>query len=316
MTDRQQPCNGVLLVNKASGLTSHDVVQKLRRIIGQRRIGHTGTLDPLAEGLLVICLGRATKIVRFLTGWDKCYRAELFLGLRSKTFDREGIRESDVAQSPPPLTNSDIDSVLDSFRGKITQTVPAYSSVQVNGQRLHKLARRGEEVALPTREVEIKELRLLGYEAPRMNLLVRCTKGTYIRSLADDIGNAIGCGAYLNRLQRISIGNMHVEDSLTLDQIQEQHQAGTLEDSVLPCHQVLDYSAIRVTNEFSEHVVEGLELTGTDVEHIEGAFQAGDTVVLKNKQGIILAIGTAETSSDDFHRTTDHGLFEYMRVLN
>lgn len=316
MTDRPQPCNGVLLVNKASGLTSHDVVQKLRRIIGQRRIGHTGTLDPLAEGLLVICLGRATKIVRFLTGWDKCYQAVVFLGLRSRTFDREGISESDVAQSPPSMTNGDIDNVLDSFRGKITQTVPAYSSVQVDGQRLHKLARKGEEVTPPTREVEIKELRLLGYEAPRMSLLVRCTKGTYIRSLADDIGKAIGCGAYLDRLQRIAIGNLHVEDSLTLEQIQQRQQAGTLEASVLPCHQVLDYSAIRVTNEFSEHVVDGLELTGPDVVQIEGAFQAGDTVVLKNTEGIILAIGTAEISSDDFHRTTDHGLFEYMRVLN
>lgn len=316
MTDRPQPCNGVLLVNKASGLTSHDVIQKLRKIIGQRRIGHTGTLDPLAEGLLVVCLGRATKIVRFLTGWDKRYRAEVFLGQRSETFDREGLSESDVAQPPPSMTNSDIDNILGSFRGKITQTVPAYSSVQVNGQRLHKLARRGEEVTLPTREVEIKELRLLGYEAPLMNLLVRCTKGTYIRSLADDIGQAIGCGAYLEGLQRISVGNLHLDDSLTLEQIQQRRQAGTLEDSVLPCHQVLDYSAIRVTNEFSEHVVEGLELTGADVLQIEGAFQAGDTVVLKNTKGTILAIGTAETSSDDFRRVTDHGLFEYMRVLN
>ena len=316
MTDRLQLCDGVLLVNKPSGLTSHDVVQKLRKILGQRRIGHTGTLDPLAEGLLVVCIGRATKIVRFLTGWDKCYKAELFLGLRSETFDREGISESDIAETPPPMTNDDIDNVLDKFRGKITQTVPAYSSVQVDGERLYNRARRGEEVKPPSREIEIKELRLLGYNAPRMSLMVRCTKGTYIRSLADDIGNAIGCGAYLDKLERISVGSLHLDDSLTLDQIQEQHQSGTLEASMLSCHQVLDYSAIRVTKEFSEHVVEGPELTDTDVVQIDGAFQAGDTVVLKNNQGIVLAIGTAGISSDDFHQTAEHNLFEYLRVLN
>lgn len=316
MTDRPQPCDGVLLVNKPSGMTSHDVVQKLRKILGQKRIGHTGTLDPLAEGLLVVCLGKATKIARFLTGWDKCYEADVFLGLRSETFDREGVSESDVPVPPPPMMNDDIDRILDSFRGKITQTVPAYSSVQIDGERLYNRARRGEVVDPPKREVEIRELRLLGYEAPRMSLMVTCTKGTYIRSLADDIGQAIGCGAYLDRLQRISVGSLHLEDSLTLEQIQERKQAGTLEAFVLPCHQVLDYSAIRVTSEFSKHVVEGPELTNIDVVQIDGVFEVGDTVVLKNDQGIILAIGTAETSSDDFRQTTGHGLFEYMRVLN
>lgn len=316
MASRSQPCNGLLLVNKPIGLTSHDVVQRLRKILGQRRIGHTGTLDPLAEGLLVVCLGSATKIVRFLTGYDKCYRAELFLGLTSETFDREGVKESDVAETPPTLTNDDINKLLDRFRGKITQTVPAYSSVQVDGERLYNRARRGEVVAPPSREIEIKELTLLSYKAPRMSLMVRCTKGTYIRSLADDIGKAIGCGAYLDKLERISVGNLHLTDSLTLEQIQELQNAGTLEASILSCNQVLDYSAIRVTNQFSEHVVEGPKLTDTDVVRLDGSFQAGDTVVLKNDEGIVLAIGTAGTSSDDFHRTADQGLFEYLRVLN
>jgi tRNA pseudouridine55 synthase len=316
MTDRLPPYNGVLLVNKPSGLTSHDVVQKLRKLLGVRRIGHTGTLDPLATGLLVVCIGRATKIVRFLTGWDKCYRAELFLGLRSETFDREGINESDVAVPSPPMTNDVIEKLLDNFRGKITQTVPAYSSVQVDGERLYNRARRGEEVKPPSREIEIKELTLLGYEAPRMNLLVRCTKGTYIRSLADDIGQVVGCGAYLDRLERISVGSLHLDDSLTLDQVHERTLSGSIDTSVLSCHQVLDYAAIRVTPEFGEHVVEGLELTDTDVVQIDGAFQAGDTVVLKDELGIILAIGRAGTSSDDFRQPKDHSLFEYMRVLN
>lgn len=316
MAERKQSCDGVLLVNKPTGLSSHDVVQKLRRILGQRKIGHTGTLDPLATGLLVICLGKATKIVRFLTGWDKSYEAVVFLGLRSRTFDREGINESDVAQAPPSMSNDEMESILDRFRGEITQTVPAYSSVQVDGQRLYKLARRGEDVTPPTRQVVIKELRLLKYDSPRMSLLVKCSKGTYIRSLADDIGQAIGCGAYLDSLQRISVGNLHLEDSLTLEEIQERQRAGTLDASVLPCHEVLDYSAIRVTDGFSKHVVEGLELTDTDVVQIDGVFEAGDTILLKNEQGIVLAVGTAETSSNDFRRTTDRGLFEYMRVLN
>ncbi|MDH3892086.1 MAG: tRNA pseudouridine(55) synthase TruB [candidate division Zixibacteria bacterium] len=316
MTERLQPYNGVLLVNKPSGLTSHDVVQRLRKTLNQRRIGHTGTLDPLAEGLLVVCLGRATKIARFLTGWDKAYEADVFLGLTSKTFDREGIEQSDIAQPPPTLTVDAIERLLAPFRGRIVQTVPAYSSVQVDGQRLYKRARRGEDIAPPTREIEIKKLSVLTWDSPHLRLLVTCSKGTYIRSLANDVGKAVGCGAYLDGLQRISVGSLHLDDSLTLDSIQQQHESGTLEALVLPCHQVLDYSAIRVTAEFSQHVVEGPELTDADVVQIEGAFEAGDTVLLKNDQGIVLAVGTAETSSLDFHRTSDHGLFEYVRVLN
>ena len=316
MNKRAHTYNGVLLIDKPSGITSHDVVQQLRKLLDQRRIGHTGTLDPLAQGLLVVCLGSATKIVRFLTGWDKTYEADIVLGRSSKTFDSEGIDSSEPHQTPPELTQSEIEKLLDQFRGKIVQRVPAYSSVRVGGQRLYDLARRGTDVTPPSREVEIKSLRSLSYESPHLQLNVTCSKGTYIRSLANDLGEAIGCGAYLAGLVRRSVGGLHLEDALSLDQIGQRHTEGKLRDYLLPCHRVLDFAAIRVTDDFSRRVLDGCDLSETDIMHIDGSFEAGDTVLLKDRGGVVLAVGTAEAPSHAFSCAKGNSLFEYVRVLN
>lgn len=308
--------NGVLAVNKPTGMTSHDVVQRIRKTLDQRRVGHTGTLDPLAEGLLVMCLGSASKIVRFLTDWDKTYEAEIVLGRTSKTFDREGLDDNEPVQEPPALAEPQIQELLEPFRGKIVQQVPAYSSVRVEGERLYDLARRGDEVTPPKREVEIKALRFLAYEKPQLRLSVTCSKGTYIRSLAHDLGEAIGCGAYLAGLVRQSVGSLHLDDSLTLEQIEHRHSDGTLQTRILLCHQVLDFAAIRVTDDFGRQVLDGRDLKEADVMHIDGAFEVGDTVLLKDREGSVLAIGKAEAPSEAFCNSAGRTLFEYVRVLN
>ncbi len=316
MTKHVEQYHGVLPVNKQSGLTSHDVVQKLRRVCNQRRIGHTGTLDPLAEGLMVVCLGRATRIVRFLTDWDKCYKAVLYLGLTSTTFDREGVDPEAVPKPVPSLSQKDIDDILERFRGRISQTVPVYSSIRVDGERLYNRARRGEDITPPSREVVIDELTMTVFEPPYMQLTIKCSKGTYIRSLADDIGKAVGCGAYLERLKRVSIGNLHLDDSYTLEQIEQKAESGDLDKIIRPCHEVLDYSAICVTGEFGRNIVNGPLLKKSDVVRIDGCFDPGDTVLIKDKQGNVLAVGTAGTRSSDFRSADDRKLFEYKRVLN
>ena len=184
--------NGILPVYKSVGITSHDLIDRLRGIVGQKRIGHTGTLDPQADGLMLICLGRATKLTQFFTEWDKGYRAKITFGQSSDTMDGAGIM-SDPA-GVPALDRNQIETVLRRFTGKIIQKVPLYSAVKVGGRELHKYARAGVAVESPEREVEVYAIDLLNIELPSITIHVRCSKGTYIRVLADDIGRQVGCG--------------------------------------------------------------------------------------------------------------------------
>ncbi|MCX6826576.1 MAG: tRNA pseudouridine(55) synthase TruB, partial [candidate division Zixibacteria bacterium] len=183
--------DGILLCHKPFGVSSHDVIANLRQVIGQRRMGHTGTLDPLATGLMLICLGRATKIAQFLSDMDKTYEAEIKLGVRSSTFDAEGVIENDPPQPVPNLSKAEMEDIFSEFRGSIRQKVPAFSAIKRNGQRLYKAARMGKKVNPPERNIEIKEIKLIGINLPFVNFVVCCSKGTYIRSLAQDIGSKL-----------------------------------------------------------------------------------------------------------------------------
>lgn len=213
--------NGILLVDKPVDWTSFDVCAKIRgqikaeyRARGEKptkrqlKVGHAGTLDPFATGLLVILLGDATKRSDEFLKKDKVYEAVICLGATSSTGDPEGdIR----AMSDAVPTQADIKSVLKAFTGQITQTPPIYSAIKVNGQRAYKLARKGQEVEIPTRQVAIHSIELLGYEYPTISIRTNVSSGTYIRSLAEDIGKALGTGAYCQQLRRISIGGMTIE---------------------------------------------------------------------------------------------------------
>ena len=223
--------NGILLVDKPSGWTSNDVVQKLRGLLRERRIGHAGTLDPMATGLLTVFVGRATRAVEFAEADAKCYRAALRLGLTTDTQDVTG---TPLRQTEADVTRETLEKALAQFRGEIRQVPPMYSAVKVNGERLYKLARRGETVERAARPVTIHALKLLGREGEDWILEIRCSKGTYIRTLCQDIGDALGCGGCMAALRRIEAGCFTVEEAHTLPEIAEAAEEGRAEALLLP----------------------------------------------------------------------------------
>ncbi len=308
--------SGLLAIYKPAGMSSHDAVQEVRKLTRQQKIGHAGTLDPLAEGLLILCLGRATKIVQFLVDHDKTYEATIRLGQRSRTYDAEGLDENEAPNPVPDFRPDRIMQLLGQYCGTHSQRVPVYSAVRVNGQRLYKAARRGEEIEAPVREVHISYIRLVSYDKPDLRIQIRCSKGTYIRSLAHDIGERIGCGAYLKSLKRTAIGSLRVDGARTLEEIRRMAEAGLLQKSLLPIEEALHFAAVWVSDRFREFVVQGKPLMGRDVVKIDGAFSAGENIVLKDRAGVVLAVGTAEADWTRFRPETQESLFHYVRVLN
>src|SRR5690349_20467723 len=209
--------HGILVIDKESGWTSHDVVARVRRITGERKVGHTGTLDPAATGVLPVCLGAATKVIEYLQDKGKTYYAEVVLGVATDTDDLEG---QIVSEAPvPSLTEDDLDRALEPFRGEIAQIPPMYAAIKVGGRKLYELARAGETIERAPRRVRIDTLAVLGWESPVVRLLVDCGKGTYIRALARDLGEALGCGAYLQRLVRLRPGPFFLDQALTLEEL-------------------------------------------------------------------------------------------------
>lgn len=209
---------GVLCIDKPAGLTSHDVVARIRLISGIRRVGHTGTLDPLATGLLIVCLGRATRLAEFLTRQKKEYLATIRLGQETNTYDAEGMV---LAEKPVNVSKIQLSAALERFKGKIKQVPPMYSAVKVGGQPLYRQARRGKVIDRPAREVVISELELLRWESPEVQLRLVCSSGTYVRVIAHDLGQNLGCGAYLKGLRRTAIGNHRVDTAIPLEDLQK-----------------------------------------------------------------------------------------------
>lgn len=209
--------NGVLNIDKPSGITSHDVVQTVRRILGQKRVGHTGTLDPLATGVLVLCIGQATRIARFLEAGEKEYQAVMRLGVTTDTLDADGHVLETRAYTSPDKT--EVLRVLNGFIGTITQRPPAYSAVKVRGVPSYKLARAGKQEPLKPRSVTVSSIDLVAYEDPFIAVSVRCSKGVYIRTLCAEIGDKLGPGSHLTSLVRNRSGIFRKEDSVTTDQL-------------------------------------------------------------------------------------------------
>lgn len=211
---------GLLRIDKPSGPTSHDVVRQVRRAFGQREVGHTGTLDPMATGLMLVTLGRATRISRYLEATEKRYTAEIELGKATDSYDAEGA-VTEEAHVPETLGQAEIEAALTQLRGRIAQAVPAYAAVKVGGEALYQKARRGESFDLPVREIEVFELRLLSYQRPRFRIQTRVSKGTYIRSLAVQIGALLGLPAHLTALRREQVGDHQVSDAVSLEALAE-----------------------------------------------------------------------------------------------
>lgn len=214
--------NGILNVYKEKGYTSHDVVAKLRGIVGQKKIGHTGTLDPDAEGVLPVCLGRATKVCDMLTEKDKTYEAVLLLGKETDTQDISGtvLRVGETEG----LTQEQVKDCVMSFVGEYDQIPPMYSALKVNGKKLYELAREGKTIERKSRKVEIKEIRILEMALPRVRMEVSCSKGTYIRTLCHDIGEKLGCFGCMESLLRTKVSRFELESSLKLSEIQKKER--------------------------------------------------------------------------------------------
>lgn len=257
--------DGILLLDKPVGMTSNAALGRVKRILGISKAGHTGTLDPMASGLLVVCFGEATKVSGFLLDADKSYRAECRLGAVTDTDDAEGevIERAHV----PALTAAAIEPVLAGFRGDIEQVPPMYSALKHRGKRLYELARAGETIARPPRRVHIHHLALEGLEGERLTLAVRCSKGTYIRSLARDIGRALGCGAYLSALRRVHSDPFDIADAIGLDELEALDRAA-VRGRLLPPDRALQHlPAIVLDSHHAARLRQGQRLAGLEAGH-------------------------------------------------
>lgn len=219
---------GVLNIDKPSGISSHDVVARIRLITGIRRVGHTGTLDPLATGLLIVCLGRATRLAEYLAGQKKEYLATIRLGQETNTFDAEG---TILADKPVNVSKSQLLVTLDQFKGKIKQIPPMYSAVKIDGQPLYRQARQGKVIDRPAREVTIFELELCRWQSPDVEIRLVCSSGTYVRAIAHDLGQSLGCGAYLLGLRRTAVGNHRIDAAISLEDLQKSDWQDFLQPS-------------------------------------------------------------------------------------
>lgn len=240
--------NGIVIIHKEAGYTSHDVVAKMRGICGQKKIGHTGTLDPEAVGVLPVCLGSATKLCDMLTDREKEYVAELLLGVETDTQDTTG---QILAEHSVTVSEEDVRRVCAGFIGEYAQIPPMYSALKVNGKKLYELARAGKEVERKARPVAIRELEIIECRLPVVVFRVVCSKGTYVRTLCADIGDKLGCGGTMQRLTRTRAGGFRLEDAVTLAQLQQKKEEGKLSETVLPVDSVFtDCPALHVCEKY------------------------------------------------------------------
>lgn len=239
--------NGIVNIYKEKGYTSHDVVAVLRKVVGQKKIGHTGTLDPDATGVLPVCLGRATKVCELLTDHDKTYEALLLLGKTTDTQDISG--EVLEERNPGDLTEEEVCSCIESFIGEYDQIPPMYSALKVNGKKLYELAREGKTVERKSRRVQIHGIRILEMNLPHVRMKVDCSKGTYIRTLCHDIGEKLQVGGCMEELERTKVGRFLKEDAVTLDEVRQKMEQGEGAELFTPLDQIFaELPAVTVTD--------------------------------------------------------------------
>lgn len=297
--------NGILVIKKEQGFTSNDVVVCLRGICRQKKIGHTGTLDPNAEGVLPVCLGNATKLCDLLTDHKKEYTAELILGKTTDTQDIWGQTLSDSGDTWKELSEGEIEAAVLSFRGKQLQMPPMYSAVKVNGKRLYELARAGLEVERKAREIEVEKIELLPAEGtgqtsvfsalPKLRLRVVCSKGTYIRTICHDIGEKLGCGAVMCGLVRTRSGGFTLEEAHTLKEIEKLRDAGKLEEILIPVDAFFSgYRAVRVSGSAQKYLENGNELSFSVLAEKAGVISEGELLRVYSAEGIFYGVYQAE----------------------
>ncbi len=290
---------GLLNISKPRGKTSFEVVGLLRKVLQVKKVGHTGTLDPIASGVLLLCVGRATRLLDYLVDLPKSYLAWMKLGVTTDTLDSTGkvLRVREV----PEFDESDVESVMDEFRGKIKQVPPIFSAIKRDGKKLYVLAREGLQADVPPRDVTIYDLEMQSLSRSTINLKITCAKGTYIRSVCADIGEKLGCGAHVFRLQRTNIGSWDVSDAIPYSRVftlGRNELTGMLEpiEGILP-----DYAQGEVSPLAERYAMNGLSI---DVDQIRLSSEVviGDPVILRTWRGKLIGIFRAEKLSPDDQR--------------
>lgn len=303
--------DGVLIIDKPAGLTSHDVVARVRRILSERRVGHTGTLDPFATGVMVILVGRATRLAQFLSGAEKEYQAVIRFGYATDTADLTGKALGEGTDiSVPAFSDDEVEAALAKLRGAIDQVPPMYSAKKLKGRKLYELARSGEEVVREPVRITIHEFETLRNgnallhrnEDGSADLEVRvvCSAGTYIRTLAEDLGRGLGVGAHLAALKRTRAGDFKIETALTLEDLQDRSAANTVVSALVPADAALSRLAfVHLNSADSERVSHGLQI------RVDGATSAGwrdgESVRMRGADGSLLAVGEFAATSETLH---------------
>lgn len=292
--------HGIINVYKEAGYTSHDVVAKLRGICKQKKIGHTGTLDPDAVGVLPVCLGNGTRLCDMLTDHSKEYVAVFRLGVVTDTQDISG---KILEENPVNVAKEEVESAVMAFLGESMQVPPMYSALKVNGKKLYELARQGKEVERPARPVTVYEIKILEECHPEYTIRVKCSKGTYIRTLCHDIGQALGCGAVMQSLKRTKVGDFRIEDAHTLSVLQQLADEGKLEEVICPVEKMFeDLPAFMVSETGYKALSNGNQL------------KLAEIVIQDTKHGE--EIGDREAFRVYSHQNRFYGIYEYRKEKN
>jgi len=294
--------DGVLIVDKPAGFTSHDVVQKAKRKLGAAKVGHSGTLDPFATGVLILLINGATKLAPFLADHEKTYLFNVSFGVETDTQDSTG--KVVARQSCEPLQEREIRAACDAFIGEIEQTVPRYSAVRVKGQRLYHLARRGVEVTPPNRKVEIKALSFCELRWPEATFEVTCSKGTYVRSLGVDLARHLNCSGHVSQLRRLASGGFNLRQAVTLEQLEESMARGELHQLLMTSAQALDcYPKLRVSSLDAKRIRQGFTLDS--IQFLDPGsspgWPAGTYKVLDPDNNLVAMVSKAAKVANDRH---------------
>lgn len=293
--------NGVIVIDKPAGFTSHDVVSQVKKILGAKKAGHTGTLDPMATGVLPVCVNEATKLAGFLSNDNKEYLATMLLGVKTDTLDTEG---KIVGQSDDVVSDHEIETTLSRMVGKIKQIPPAFSAVKYCGDPLYKWARKGFMIEAAPREVEIRHVFIKDISYPRVTFQVACSKGTYIRSLCADVGELLGCGACLSGLRRIRSGFFSEDMAVALTNGSPAAKKEELLGRMLPMTQLLPLAtAIEIEDAFANKLRDGLQPSVETMRtHAPPFLEAGDMIKFINSRGCLVAIAEMVTSVSNFFK--------------
>jgi tRNA pseudouridine55 synthase len=276
---RRQQISGIVNIDKPAGMTSHDVVARVQWMSGQRRVGHAGTLDPSATGVLVVCLGQATRVAEYLVASDKVYRAQIRLGVSTDTHDAEG---EVTATAEVDVCEEEVRGALASFIGRIPQVAPMYSALKRDGVPLYKLARQGITVEREPRSVQVHDIELLDWNPPLVTIRVKCSPGTYIRALARDLGQKLGCGAHLQSLTRLASGHFTLEEAVSLDELAEAFAQGNWQEFIHPIDEaLLDFEPMVVDAQTEECIRHGQQVQGPDSAGLRRAYsQEGKLIAI------------------------------------